>query len=77
MKTKLFTTCFLLIFLIVLSNLCFSKTNDMAKNIFGKDWVLRKDLPVISEPKIESLQANGAQPMPYRIAREGLRIACR
>ena len=58
MKTKLFTTCFLLIFLIVLSNLCFSKTNDMAKNIFGKDWVLRKDLPVISEPKIESLQAN-------------------
>lgn len=56
----LFITC-----LIIIVNVGFTKAahkensgKPTAKEIFSKDWILRSDLPVLSNPKIKSLQAN-------------------
>jgi hypothetical protein len=65
MNFQKFTAILFITFLIIIGNVGFIKAahkeksgKSTAKEIFGKDWILREDLSVLSNPKIKSLQAN-------------------
>ena len=73
MKLKLFITCFLISFFVTIGNSVLSvpelrkeyetikkesQTKFQKGENFGKDWLLQKNMPVFSDPKIESFRAN-------------------
>ena len=49
---------YLKLFLFFAVGIVFISQTSKAQSDFGKDWKLRKDLPVFSEPDIKSVQAN-------------------
>ena len=65
MKLQKITVVLVIIFFITMGNVGFAKPVNMeksgkliVKDVFSKDWTLREDLPVFSNPNIESLQAD-------------------
>jgi endoglucanase len=49
---------YLKLFIFFAIGIVFISLTSKAQSDFGKDWKLRKDLPVFSEPEIKSIQAN-------------------